>query len=91
MIKSCIKKSLESSVLSKIGALFATHALLALKNKLNPNTHNCGIFLGLNSPVIKCHGSSDYLGISYAADILYQLIENNINQKIEKNIARFSE
>ena len=91
MIKSYIKKSLESSVLSKIGALFATHALLALKNKLNPNTHNCGIFLGLNSPVIKCHGSSDYLGISYAADILYQLIENNINQKIEKNIARFSE
>ena len=91
MIKSYLKKSLESSVLSKIGAIFASHALSALKNKLNPNTHNCGIFLGLNSPIIKCHGSSDYLGISYAADILYLLIENNINQKIEKNIARFNE
>ena len=88
MIQSFLKDSLKSSLISKIGAFLATFALSSLKNKLDPRVHNCGIFVGLNAPVIKCHGASDHIGISYAADLLYILLNNNVNEKIKQNIAK---
>ena len=88
MIQSFLKDSLDSSLISKIGAFFASFALYSLKSKLDPRVHNCGIFVGLNAPVIKCHGESDDVGIAYAADLMYMLIKDNVNEKIKKNIAK---
>ena len=90
MIQTFLKDSLKSSIMSKLGSLFASLALLALRKKLDPRIHNCGIFLGLNAPVIKCHGSSEHIGISYAADLIYLLLEGEVNDKIKKKIALFT-
>jgi len=87
MIQKFLKDSLSSTLASKIGSFFASLALSSLKKKLDPRVHNCGIFLGLNAPVIKCHGSSDYIGISYAADLVYLLIKGDVNDRIKKKIA----
>ena len=89
MIQVFLKESLNSSMVSKMGSFFATFALNSLKNKLDPRVHNCGIFLGLNAPVIKCHGASDHVGITYASDLIYILLNNNINDKIKKTIKKF--
>ena len=39
--------------------------------------------MGLTAPVVKCHGKSDRLGISYAADITYSLVQKEVNKKVE--------
>ena len=55
----------------------------SVKDRLDPRVHNCGIMMGLNSLAIKCHGQSEYRGVSYASDIVYSLLENNVNKKIQ--------
>ena len=42
--------------------------------------------MGLNSLVIKCHGESENRGVSYAADIIYSLLKNGVNEKIKKYV-----
>jgi glycerol-3-phosphate acyltransferase PlsX len=88
MIQTFLKNSLNSSIMSKVGAYFASFALSSLKDRLDPRVHNCGIFVGLNAPVIKCHGASDHIGIAYAADLIYMLIKDDVNDKIKKNIEK---
>ena len=89
MIQLFLKRSLNSSFISKLGAYLASIALNTLKDKLDPRIHNCGIFVGLNAPVIKCHGTSDHIGIAYAADIIYSLVFNKVNEKIKINIENY--
>ena len=88
MIKTFLKNSLNSSIISRLGAYLASFALNSLRDKLDPRVHNCGIFVGLKAPVIKCHGASDHIGITYAADLIYILIKDDVNAKIMKNIEK---
>ena len=83
MVQSYFKKAFESSILSKIGYFFASLSLTSVRQRLDPRVHNCGIFMGLTAPVVKCHGKSDRLGISYAADIAYSLVHKEVNKKVE--------
>ena len=88
MIQTFFKNSLKSSLISQIGAFLASFALSSIKAKLDPRVHNCGIFVGLNAPVIKCHGDSDHVGITYAADLLYLILSDDVNDKIKLNISK---
>ena len=90
MIQVFLRDSLKSSIVSKIGSYFAFFSLSSLKERLDPRVHNCGIFVGLNAPVIKCHGASDHVGITYAADLIYMLIKDNINDKVKSTIEKLS-
>ena len=83
MVQSYFKKAFESSILSKLGYFFASLSLSSVKQRLDPRVHNCGIFMGLTAPVVKCHGKSDRLGISYATDIAYSLVHKEVNKKVE--------
>ena len=83
MVQSYFKKAFESSILSKLGYFFASLSLSSVKQRLDPRVHNCGIFMGLTAPVVKCHGKSDRLGISYATDIAYSLVQNEVNKRVE--------
>ena len=42
--------------------------------------------MGLNALVIKCHGQSEHKGVSYASDIIYSLLADNVNEKIKKYV-----
>ena len=83
MVQSYFKKAFESSILSKLGYFFASLSLTSVRQRLDPRVHNCGIFMGLTAPVVKCHGKSDRLGISYATDIAYSLVHQEVNKKVE--------
>tara|TARA_Y100001970_G_scaffold292721_1_gene435459 strand:- start:2403 stop:3425 length:1023 start_codon:yes stop_codon:yes gene_type:complete len=87
MIQSYLKLGFESSLISKMGYVLASLALRSVNERLDPRIHNCGILAGLNSPVVKCHGSSEYVGISYAADIIYSLVKNKVNDRIKEYIS----
>ena len=87
MIQSYLKLGFESSLISKMGYVLASLALRSVNERLDPRIHNCGILAGLNSPVVKCHGSSESVGISYAADIIYSLVKNKVNDRIKEYIS----
>ena len=83
LFQNHLEYAFRSSILSKIGYFLSSLALKSVKDRLDPRVHNCGILMGLNSLAVKCHGQSEYRGISYAADIIYSLLENNVNKKIQ--------
>ena len=54
---SCARRCREPGV-SKLGYLFAKGAFKALRDKMDPNKSNGGVFLGLNGIVVKSHGGT---------------------------------
>ena len=56
------------------------------KEKLDPRLYNGAILLGLNSPVIKSHGGTDYIGFSNSLDVCNRIIKGNLIDKIKDNI-----
>ena len=91
MIQSNLKNAFNSSISSKLGYIMSSQALRSMSEKLDPRVHNCGILMGLNSLVVKCHGESEFKGVSYAADIIHSLISNNVKDKIEEYLRKMKD
>ena len=87
LFQSHLTDAFKSSMLSKIGYFLSSLAMRSVRERLDPRVHNCGILTGLNSLVIKCHGKSEFRGVSYAADIVYSLLFNDVNRKIKHYVA----
>tara|TARA_Y200000002_G_scaffold225657_1_gene186277 strand:+ start:358 stop:1362 length:1005 start_codon:yes stop_codon:yes gene_type:complete len=87
LFQSHLEDAFKSSILSKIGYFLSSLAMKSVRDRLDPRVHNCGILMGLNSLAVKCHGQSEYRGVSYAADIIYSLLENNVNNKIHDYVS----
>jgi phosphate acyltransferase len=90
MIASLLKRSLNESVMSKIGTLFASSSLLALKNHLDPNNHNGAVFMGLNGLVIKSHGGASSSGFAAAIGVAVDMAENDLAGKITRDLMNFN-
>ncbi len=91
LFQSHLKDAFKSSLISRLGYFLASIQMRSVKERLDPRVHNCGIFMGLNSLVIKCHGQSEYRGVSYAADIMFSLLANQVDQKIKKYILKIQD
>ncbi len=91
LFQSHLKDAFRSSILSKFGYLMSSIALKSVKERLDPRVHNCGILMGLNSLAVKCHGQSEFKGISYASDIIFSLLVNQVNEKIEQYVRDIQE
>jgi glycerol-3-phosphate acyltransferase PlsX len=84
-----VRNALNANFLSKIGALFASQALNALRRKLDPRTVNGAVFLGLNGVVIKSHGGTDEIGVKSALGLAYEMSRNRLIDKITDGLRRF--
>ncbi len=82
------KNSMTSSILGKISSLININNLKKIKKKLDPRLYNGAILIGLNSPVVKSHGSTDYIGFSHSLNVCIKIVKNNLIQKIKDNIIR---
>ena len=91
MIQANLRNAFNSSTSSRIGYALSSQSLKSMSDKLDPRVHNCGILMGLNSLVVKCHGESEYKGVSYAADIIHSLLSNNVNEKIQEYIKKIKD
>ncbi len=91
MIQSNLRNAFNSSISSRLGYAMSSQALRSMSDKLDPRVHNCGILMGLNSLVVKCHGQSEYRGVSYAADIIHSLLSNNVKDKIEEYLRKMKD
>jgi glycerol-3-phosphate acyltransferase PlsX len=77
-----LKSAIKRSFLSRLGALLAAGALLALKRKLDPRTAGGGLMLGLNGIVVKAHGGTDSVGFAYAVDTAIDMALGGVNTAI---------
>ena len=82
-----ITKNLKSS-LNKLSLLFSYRKLKKFKAKLDPRKYNGAIFLGLQSPVVKSHGSTDALGFAYSIDTCHKIVKSNLIEKIKSHLIR---
>jgi len=82
LVVSYLRGALKRSLLSRLGALFASGALNALRRKLDPRNANGGMFLGLNGIVVKSHGGTDAPGFASAIDTAVDLADAEINKRI---------
>ena len=61
-------------------------SLIKFKEKLDPRKYNGAIFLGLNGPVVKSHGSTDSLGFAYSIKMCKKIVKGNLIEKIRFNL-----
>ena len=81
-----LKKALSGSLISKISSLLNISNLKRFKKRLDPRLYNGAIFIGLDSPVVKSHGGTDFIGFSNSLDVCCKIIKGNLIEKINKNI-----
>jgi len=80
-----ITKNLKNS-LNKFSMLLSYNSLKQFKNKLDPRKYNGAIFLGLQSPVVKSHGSTDSVGFAHSINVCNKIVKANLIEKIESNL-----
>ena len=80
-----ITRNLKSS-LNKLSLLFSYSSLAKFRSKLDPRKYNGAIFLGLQSPVVKSHGSTDSIGFAHSINVCNKIVKANLIEKIESNL-----
>jgi len=85
-ITSELKKAMTGSIIGKISSLLNISNLNKFKKRLDPRLYNGAIFIGLDSPVVKSHGGTDYIGFSNSLDVCHRIVKGNLIEKIKQNI-----
>jgi|TARA_B100000780_G_scaffold276303_1_gene244623 glycerol-3-phosphate acyltransferase PlsX len=85
-ITSELKEALGGSLIGKISSMLNISNLKKFKKRLDPRLYNGAIFIGLDSPVVKSHGGTDYIGFSNSLEVCCKIIKGNLIDKIKKNI-----
>ena len=85
-ITSELKKAMTGSIIGKISSLLNISNLNKFKKRLDPRLYNGAIFLGLDHPVVKSHGGTDYIGFSNSLDVCHRIVKGNLIEKIKQNI-----
>ena len=80
-----ISKNLKNS-LNKLSMLLSYSSLKKFEKKLDPRKYNGAIFLGLQSPVVKSHGSIDSLGFAHSINVCNKIVKAKLIEKIESNL-----
>ena len=81
-----LKQALGGSILGKISSLLNISNLKKFKKRLDPRLYNGAIFIGLDAPVVKSHGGTDYIGFSNSLDVCNRIVKGNLIDKINENI-----
>ena len=85
-INSELKKALKGNLVGKISSLLNIKNINKFKKKLDPRLYNGAILLGLNSPVVKSHGGTDYIGFANAISVCEKIVKGKLIDKIKENI-----
>jgi len=85
-ISTELKKALSNGIIAKLSSIINISNLKKFKKRLDPRMYNGAILLGLETPVIKSHGSTDYIGFANSLDVCVKTVENKLIEKIKKNI-----
>ena len=73
--------------MGKISSLLNISNLRKFKERLDPRLYNGAIFIGLDTPVVKSHGGTDYVGFSNSLSVCEKIVRADLINKIKKNIS----
>ena len=85
-ITSELKKAMTGNWIGKLSSLLNISNLKKFKKRLDPRLYNGAIFIGLDSPVVKSHGGTDYIGFSNSLNVCHRIVKGNLIEKIKQNI-----
>ncbi len=86
-----LRQAMSRTIMAKIGYIFAKGAFDRIREKMDPNKVNGGVFLGLNGIVIKSHGGANSDGIAAAVEVGYDMVRNKLMEKIADDLKLFHE
>ena len=86
-ITSELKKTLTGNIIGKISSILNIKNINSFKKKLDPRLYNGAILLGLDSPVVKSHGGTDYIGFANAISVCEKIVNGKLIEKIKENIS----
>ena len=86
-ITSELKDAMTNSLLGKISSFLNMRNLKKFKKRLDPRLYNGAIFIGLDSPVVKSHGGTDFIGFSNSLSVCERIVKGSLIEKIKKNIS----
>jgi len=81
-----LKKAMSNTILGKISSILNISNLNKFKKRLDPRLYNGAIFIGLDSPVVKSHGGTDYIGFSNSLNVCNKIVKNKLIKKIKQNL-----
>jgi len=81
-----VKNSMTSNLYGKVLSFLNIKNLKKVKDKLDPRLYNGAILIGLNSPVVKSHGSTDAIGFANSLKVGEKVIKGRLIDKIKENI-----
>ena len=87
LVTSYLKKALSSSLISKIGYLFAKKAINDFRLQMDPRKYNGAVFLGLNGIAVKSHGGTDSFGFANAIGVAVDMVRYNFISNLKNKIS----
>ena len=81
-----LKRALTSNLIGKFSSILNYFNLKKFKKRLDPRLYNGAIFIGLDSPVVKSHGSTDYIGFCNSLNVCEKIVKGRLIDKIKNNI-----
>ncbi|TPJ28232.1 phosphate acyltransferase PlsX [Mesorhizobium sp. B2-8-3] len=88
-IAGYLRAAMSRTFMAKIGYVFAKGAFDRLREKMDVGRSNGGVFLGLNGIVVKSHGGADSDGFAAAVELGYDMVRNNLLDRIEADLDLF--
>lgn len=88
-IAGYLRAAMSRTLMAKIGYVFAKGAFDRLREKMDVGRANGGVFLGLNGIVVKSHGGADSDGFAAAIELAYDMVRNNLLDRIEADLDLF--
>jgi glycerol-3-phosphate acyltransferase PlsX len=85
-----LRQAFNQSLMAKIGYLFARAELRRMRQRLNPQNYNGGVFLGLNGISVKSHGGANASGFAAAIGVAADMAKDRLKQRIIEDVKRFS-
>ena len=85
-ITSELKNALSGNFFGKLSSLLNMSNLKKFKKRLDPRLYNGAIFIGLDTPVVKSHGGTDFIGFSNSLEVCNRIVKGNLIDKIKSNI-----
>ena len=87
-VKRSLTESLKKNILSKIAALPSLPAIKRFSKTVDYKEYGGALFLGVNKPVVKAHGSSDEKLFEFTIKQAEQFVENKAVDKLIEEFQR---
>lgn len=85
-IAGYLREAMGRTLLSRLGYLLARGAFDRLREKMDVNKTNGGVFMGLKGIVVKSHGGADAEGFAAAVELGYELVKSGVFEKTRETL-----